>query len=240
MLKIACTILQILTGLYLAGNMSRQNAKVDAFVGRLEHIYGNFNERLRDAEVRRGLTGLSRIYAWIATLAMIVVIVFLYGGQRESRIFEWSSIVFFAAYLGWFSIKWCLEHRKAVADFGWQPLVLVAAPLLLAVIDSFAMTGLFQPLMDQMRTFPFPEAFQPYLSEPLAVAAALSLCFGLGFAAMYVMTWVISVPVAITSIVMITLPITLARVVHAIAPNKAFTGFVMLVFIVSTLATLWT
>lgn len=237
MLKLTLSLIQILIGIYWAGDVARQNPKIDAFVAQLEDGYGAFNQRLQGIRIGDGLIVLRRIYGWTAVAAaMLFFVLGRYLGQNPVFRTFWST-AFFVSFFGWFSIRWCTEHKRAVSDYGPQVALFVFGPLLMGAFDILMGTPFVQILMEPLNRVPNPWGWtiqQP--ANSIALGAVLSAFLAVFFAVYYVITWVFAAPAAFVSALVVALPVALARFVYVIAPRKAFFG---LTAVVLTLATLW-
>jgi hypothetical protein len=76
MLEFFLNIVQILIGVYWAGEVARQNPKIDSFVAQLESGYEKFNLSLKDTKIVEGLAALRRIYGWLAVATIIFFFAF--------------------------------------------------------------------------------------------------------------------------------------------------------------------
>lgn len=240
MLKTLLTFVQIVTGFYWAGDMARQNPKVDALVTHLENGYGSFNEKLKDAKIVEGLSMLRGFYGWVAvaTFSMFFVLPKVIG--PNSKFFGFLSLVGLGSVFGWFAIKWCLDHRETVREFGSQVSLLVFGPILIGTFDLLFHTQFTQILAEGFYRLPLPFGWEvPHLTNPIAIGGAISLLFAAFVGLYYIITWLLTVPAAFASVAIVLLPVLLARFIHAVAPRKPFVGFTFVLFTAVTLWSLW-
>ncbi|RDK04609.1 hypothetical protein [Paraburkholderia lacunae] len=240
MLKLTLAFIQILIGFYWAGDMARQNPKINDFVAHLEDGYGSFNDRLKDIKVIEGLAALRKLYGYIAAISFVLffVLPILVGANRLLAGF--ISTVGMASVFGWFSIKWCMDHKKAVAEVGSQAGLLIFGPVILGAFDLLMGTRFMTILWESLSRIPAPAGFHiPYLTNPIAIGGCLSLLFAVFLAVYYLIAWVLTVPAAFFSAVLVLLPVAVARMVHTVAPRKAFVGFTLVLFTIATLCLVW-
>jgi hypothetical protein len=241
MLKIFLNLILVVVAIYWAGDVARQNSRIDAFVAQLELGYGQFNQRLRDTTIIDGLTTLQRLYGWAAILTVASLFLFgrLFGGNGTVGI-VWSSC-FLISVFGWFSIRWCISHRRAATEYGSQVALLVFGPTLMGILDVLAGTPFTQLLAEPFGRIPNPWGWENPVStaNPMALGAAMSLALAVFFAVYYVITWMLAIPAAFASAVLVALPVAVARFIHVIAPRKAFFGLTVVVFTAATLWQLW-
>lgn len=240
MLKLILNIVQIIIGVYWAGDVARQNPKIDAFVAQLELGYDVFNQQVKDIKISEGLVTLRRLYGW--TAIALAAVFFLAGrilGTSPKLGVIWS-IVFLVSGFGWFSIKWCTEHKKTISQYGSQIALMVFGPLLLGSFDILMGTPFVQIIAEPFNQIPSVVPWQfPHYTNPIAVGTVMSVILAAFFCVYYAITWVLSAPAAFLSAALVAIPVALARIVHAIAPRKAFFGFTVLIFSVATLWQLW-
>lgn len=240
MLKTILTFVQIVIGFYWAGDMARQNPRVDALVTHLENGYEGFNEKLKDAKIVEGLSMLKRFYGWVAVaiFSMFFALSKILGSNPQ--FFFFMSLVGLGSVFGWFSIKWCLEHRRTIREFSSNVLIMIFAPILIGIFDFFLHTPFTQVLAEGFYHLPLPDGWEvPHLTNPLAIGGAISLFFATFVGFYYIITWLLTVPAAFASVAIVLLPVLLARFIHVAAPRKPFVGFTFVLFTVVTLGSLW-
>ncbi|WP_188694560.1 hypothetical protein [Silvimonas amylolytica] len=237
MLKPLFTIIQIIIGFYWAGDMARQNQKIDALVNHIEDGYGNFNEKLKDAKIIDSLFSLSRIYGFIAIFSFLLAIVLCKFVGLNQKNLAFLSLIGIGSILGWYSIRWSLNHKKTAREFGGQALLMICGPLLAGALDLLLHTPFTQIFAEVFYRFPLPFSWEvPHLANPIVIGCATSLIFAFFFGVYYLLTWLIAVPLAFVSASIVLLPVILARLIHSVTPRKPFVGLTLLVF---TVVTLW-
>lgn len=240
MLKLLLNIVQIFIGIYWAGEVARQNPKVDSFVAQLESGYEKFNLGLNDTKIVEGLAALRRIYGWLAVATIIFFFAFSRFFAGSPRLGYLWSLSFIVSLFGWFSIKWCLDHKKTVSEFGPQIALIVFGPLLMGVFDLLMGTPFTQILSGPIQAMPNPWGDQLSLpANPIGFGAVLSLVLAVFFAIYYSVTWLLTAPAAFGSAILIAIPVFLARFVQAVWPRKPFFGFTVLLFAGASLWQLW-
>ncbi|MBB5411046.1 hypothetical protein HDG34_005003 [Paraburkholderia sp. HC6.4b] len=225
MLKLVLACVQILIGFYWAGDMARQNPKINDFVAHLEDGYGSFNDRLKDVKVIEGLIALRKLYGYIAIVSFVLFFFLpkLAGTSRSLGAF--LSTVGMASVFGWFSIKWCVDHKKAVAEIGSQVGLLIFGPVMLGAFDLLMGTRFMAIIWDGLYKIPAPASFHiPHLVNPIAIGGSLSLLFAVFLVLYYLIAWLLTVPAAFFSAALVLLPVAVARLVHTVAPRKAVNG----------------
>jgi len=240
MLKFTLSVIQILIGIYWAGDAARQNPKIDAFVAQLEGGYGAFNRQLQDVKIRDGLVVLRKLYGWLAIAATVMFLVAARFVGPKTVLGTFWSAAFCMTVFGWFSIKWCMEHKKTVFEQGAHVALLVFSPFLMAVFDVLMGTHSMQILTESFNRTPGPWSWSIALnSHPMIAGAILSAVLAIFFAVYYAIIWIFAAPVAFCSTVLIGLPVALARFINVIAPQKAFFGLTVVVFSSASLWLLW-
>lgn len=240
MLKLLLTFVQIIIAFYWAGDMARQNPRIDALVTHLENGYGSFNEKLKDAKIVDGLSALRNFYGWVAVAASSLFFVLPNVIGPNPSFFGFLSVVGIASVFGWFSIKWCIDHRKTVREFGSQISLMVFGPILIGAFDLLLQTPFTQILAEGFYRIPLPFGWEvPHLTNPIAIGGAISLLFAVFFCFYYIITWFLTVPATFVSATVVLLPVLLARFTHAVAPRKPFFGFTFVLFAAVTLWMLW-
>ena len=125
--------------------------------------------------------------------------------------------------MGWFSIKWTLEHKRTVVDFARKNILLVFGPLLMGIFDTLLGTQfvdiLIHPLY-QIASALGLEARQ--FTNPLVGGSVISLVILAAFAMNYLFTWVITVPLFLLSLLVALIPIQIAKFLAAIDRENTF------------------
>lgn len=233
MLKIFLTLLVILISVYWVGEKARRNPKIDAFLSAIEGHYSKLNERLEDATTMNGLRFLRKFYGWIS----VFLFVGLYAIQRFSQPNSTNILPLFwgfgFTFMGWFSIKWVIDHKNTISEFSRNNALIVFGPLLLGVFDM-----IFDTPFTEILAFPFQQIattlhfYVPEILNPLAIGSAVSLVFLIFFAFYYLLTWAVTVPVFLVSVFAVVLPIQFARLLAAIDRKNTFFWFTVFLMIV--------
>ncbi|WP_175856640.1 hypothetical protein [Burkholderia anthina] len=131
MLKILFVSLQVLIGYYWAGDMARQNPKINDFVAHLEDGYGNLNDRLKDVRVIEGLNALKNIYRYISILSIASFFILLKIAGPNRLLGDYLSVIGMVSLFGWFSIKWCINHKSAITGMWPHVGLMICGPVAL-------------------------------------------------------------------------------------------------------------
>jgi hypothetical protein len=226
-------LIQVLIGFYWAGDMARQSSKIDTLVSGLEDSYGSFNTRLKDARVMTGLAALRRFYGWIAVVATITLLIFPSIIGPNQAFAGLASVALLMSILGWFSIKWWLDHKNTASEIGSRLALFIFLPLLIAIFDTILSTPFTHILADALYRIPLlPDLSIPKLTSPLAIGSAISALFAVGALFFYLLIWLMTAPIVFLSAVLIALPVLLARFIHTIAPRRAFVGLTFVASVV--------
>jgi hypothetical protein len=144
------------------------------------------------------------------------------------------------SFLGWFSIKWCTQHKKAVAEFAPQVALMVCGPLVLALFDHFVDGAIVQQLISPLSRIVAVLGWSlPSSSHPFLQGGVLSVVLVVCFLMFYLFTWALVSPIAFLSLGLIALAVWFAKFIHLIAPVKPFVGLAMVVFVIVTFAPIW-
>lgn len=222
MLKIILTSITYLCGIYFIGDRVRRNAKIDAFLGALEGSYTRINEHLESSTVLSGLRLLRKTYGWagIALFGFVFVILKVFPGSTGAFLVVFQ--LFLLTFLGWFSIKWAIDHKATLSDHWKTHSLMVFGPLLMGVSDTFLHTPFTQVLALSLE--PLSGALHTVVLglHPMAIGALYSaICLAL-FLLYYLMTWIITTPLLIASVLAIALPIHFARFLAVIDRENTF------------------
>lgn len=235
MLKIALTLLVVLISIYWVGEKARRNTKIDAFLSAIEEHYSSLNDKLEDATVVNGLRFLRKLYGW----ASVFLFVCLFLVQRfflENSVSFLPLFWFFSfSFMGWFSIKWVIDHKSAVSEFSRNNALMIFGPLFIGVFDLVfhtPFTGFFLLPLQQSAAALHLNFLD--ISNPLAIGGSVSLIFLAFFCFYYVINWTVTAPVFLVSVFAVVLPIKLARLLAKIDRNNTFFWFtVFVMFVVS-------
>jgi hypothetical protein len=226
MLKIALTLIAVLISVYWVGEKARRNPKIDAFLSAIEGNYSKLNNRLEDATTISGLRFLRRFYGWASVFLFACLFVFQRFFQPNPTNFLSLFWVFGFTFMGWFSIKWVIDHKNTIREFSRNNALMIFGPLLMGIFDL-----VFHTPFTEILLLPFQQAAailhfnMPEISNPLAIGGAVSLVFLVFFGFYYLLTWAVTVPVFA-----VVLPIKFARALAQIDRNNTFfwlTVFVM-------------
>lgn len=233
MLKIALTLLVVLISVYWVGEKARRNPKIDAFLSAIEGHYSRLNNRLEDASTISGLRFLRRLYGWASVFLFACLFAFQRFSQQSPTNFLSLFWVFCFAFMGWFSIKWVIDHKNTISEFSRNNALMIFGPLLMGVFDL-----VFHTHFTEILLLPFQQAAAtlhfniPEVSNPLAIGGAISLVFLVFFGVYYLLTWAVTVPVFMVSVFTVVLPIKFARVLAQIDRNNTFFWFTVFAMIV--------
>ncbi|RQV00931.1 hypothetical protein DF047_31480 [Burkholderia cenocepacia] len=141
---------------------------------------------------------------------------------------------------GWFSIKWCIDHKSALTDMRPQVGIMIFGPVALGIFDIFFETPFMTILTQPLYKITTPLGLHvPHLVNPIAIGGCLSLIFAIFFLVYYILTWLVSAPAAFLSAALVLLPVAAARLIHTVAPRKAFVGLALMLFATASFGLLW-
>lgn len=233
MLKIALTLLVVLISVYWVGEKARRNPKIDVFLAAIEGQYSKLNNRLEDATTISGLRFLRRVYGWASVFLFACLFAVQRFSQQSSANFLALFWVFAFTFMGWFSIKWVIDHKNTIGEFSRNNALMIFGPLLMGVFDLAFDTRFMEILL-----LPFQQTATtlhlnlPELSNPLAIGGAISLIILAFFGIYYLLTWAVTVPVFMISVFAVVFPIKFARVLAQIDRNNTFFWFTVFLMIV--------
>lgn len=235
MLKGIVTTLQVLVGVYFMGNISRQNPKFKAFIVVLEDGYGNLNNKIKDARLTEGIVFLQLIYGFVAITSAIMFFLIAYALPEQENVKFLCSMGFVFGFIGWTSISWCMQHRKAISENTWVFLLMVVSPFVMALLEKQYGISLIrytlEPLFHLFKTM----GFNIDLPKGIWSQAGVLSCVLLVVVLMqYIFSWILSIPVLLITIFIVISMIYFARLVNLIAPEKSFPGFMIILFILLT------
>ncbi|MBR8235289.1 hypothetical protein K6W26_12100 [Burkholderia sp. AU42008] len=231
MLKFLITCVQVLSGFYLAGDMARQNPKINDFVAHLEDGYGSFNARLKDIKVRDGLNALRKFYRYISIISIACFFMLPKIVGPNQLLAGYLSSIGMVSMFGWFSIKWCIDHKNALTGIRPQVGLMIFGPVILGIFDTFFETPFVTILTQPLYKISIPLGLHvPHLTNPIAIGGCLSLIFAIFFLIYYILTWLLAAPAAFLSAAFVLLPVAAARLIHTVAPRKAFVGLALILF----------
>lgn len=231
MLKITLTLIAVLISVYWVGEKARRNPKIDAFLSAIEGNYSKLNNRIEDATTLSGLRLLRRLYGWASVFLFTCLFVFQRFFQPSSTNFLSLFWLLGFTFMGWFSIKWVIDHKNTMGEFSRNNALMIFGPLLIGIFDL-----VFHTPFTEILLLPFKQAAatlhfnMPEMSNPLAIGGAVSLVFLFFFGFYYLLNWAVTLPVFLVSVFAVVLPIKFARVLAQIDRNNTFfwlTVFVM-------------
>ncbi|MGL4603836.1 MAG: hypothetical protein ACRCU9_06805 [Iodobacter sp.] len=226
MLKITLSLIAVLISVYWVGEKARRNPKIDAFLSAIEGNYSKFNNRLEDATTKSGLSLLRRFYGWASAFLFACILIFQRLSLQNPRSLLPLFWGFGFTFMGWFSIKWVVEHKKTIGEFSRNNVLIIFGPLTIGIFDLVFHTPfteiLLLPFQQAAATFHFN---MPEITNPLAIGGAVSLVFLLFFCIYYLLTWTITAPVFLVSVFAVVLPIKFARALAKIDRNNTFFWF---------------
>lgn len=233
MLKIFLTLLVVLISVYWVGEKARNNPSIDLFLSSIEGHYSSLNERLKDATVVMGLRFLRRLYGWASIFFFICLFAMQYFLQPDPINLLPLFWAFALTFMGWFSIKWVIDHKSTVSEVSKNNVLIIFGPLLMGVFDICFNTKFTEavviPLKQAALALHLPVTG---MSNPLAIGGALSLIFLAFFCIYYLLTWVVTVPMFIVSVFAVVLPIKFAHLLAKIDRSNTFFWFTVFAMVV--------
>ena len=235
MLKLILTSLVVIISVYWIGEKTRRNPKIDLFLTTIEGRYAKVNELLENSTTSTGLKFLKKLYGWLSVVLLIVIIsvqnIFKPNPQSIFPIF----LLFSISFMGWFSIKWVLEHKSEVANFSRDNAIMVFGPLVMGATDYFLKTPFTSILISPLYQLATQLHLSiPEITNPLAIGSFISLLFLAFFGVYYLLTWLITIPIFSLSVILVVLPIKFARFIATIDRQNTFFWFtVFLMAIIS-------
>ncbi|WPN98341.1 hypothetical protein [Pseudomonas sp. MUP55] len=222
MLKIILNCIMYLCATYCIGDKIRRNPKIDAFLTTIEGSYTRINEHLENATVRSGLELLRKIYGWacLAMFGLFLVVIRLFP-EKSGAVLSFSQL-FMLTFLFWFSIKWAVDHKATLTQHWKTHSLMVSGPILMGLLDTLLDTPFTQALVLPLKQLPGTWYSTVASFHPLIIGALYSsLCFA-SFLVYYMMTWIITTPMLILSVVTIIIPIQFARLLAIIDRENTF------------------
>lgn len=236
MLKITLQLLVTLIGAYWAGDMFRQNPRINSFINDLEEGYANINKKLESTTTNNALTKLKKFYGLLCASGFVLFYASIWLLGKNNKAMMPMAFLALFSFAGWFSLKWCMQHKKAVKELIPTVAKIVLLPIGSAFIDKLFNTNFLSLLLTPFQSIPQPvAAMLPHLNGPVQASIALSVFLCVGFFLYYIISWIMFAPIAFTSIVMVLFPVKLARIVDRLNPNNAFAGFTFLVFLTANI-----
>ena len=225
MLKIALNCIMYLCAIYCIGDNIRRNPKIDAFLAALEGGYTRINQHLENATVRSGLAVMRKIYGWTSLVMFCVFAVLTYSLPSWKGAMDATSQLFMLTFMFWMSIKWAVDHKVTLIEHWKTYSLLISAPLLMGLCDTLLDSGFTRALVIPFAQFPLNLHIDITALPPLFIGGFYSALFLVFFVSYYLMTWVITTPVLIISVLTIAIPIIFCRLLAAIDREKTFLWF---------------
>ena len=232
MLKTFLTLLTALISIYGFGRAIRHNKKLDEIISAVEGGYFRLNKRLGEASVLGGLSLLRNYYGWVSGAAFVTFLVIGWIWRAPSEFAFWVGCIFLASFLGWFSIDWVIDHRRAVREFSKNNAFLVVGPLLLGVLDLMAGSRIAHALMQPLSQFASAAGIGLLdVANPIAAGGIVSLLVLVAFGFYYVFAWLLAAPLFAVSVFIVLLPIRFARFLAALDPANPFLWLAIFVYL---------
>lgn len=235
MLKGIVTVMQILVGVYFMGNIARQNPKFKAFIVVLEDGYGNVNNKIKDARLTEGIVFLQLIYGFVAISSAVIFFLTAYAVPEQENVKFICSMGFVFGFIGWASVSWCMQHRKAISENAWVFLLMMVSPFAMALLEKQSGISLIRYTLEPLFHIFKVMGFHVDLPTDIWSQAGILSCMLLFVVLMqYIFSWILSIPVLLLTIFIVISMIYFARLVNLIAPDKSFSGFMIILFILLT------
>lgn len=232
MLKIFLSLIAIFISVYWVGEKARKNQNVDAFLAALEENYSKINGKIEGTTTVMGLRCLRRFYGWVSVFLFACLFVsqsFLNIDPENYLLLFW---IFGFAFIGWFSIKWVIDHNDAVREFSKNNALIISGPLLIGISDFIFNTFFTEILLLPFRQFAAALHFNmPEILNPIAVGGAVSLVIIVFYGFYYLLVWAVVSPVFFVSALAVVLPIKFARFLAQIDRSNTFFWFTVFVMI---------
>lgn len=235
-MKFFLVFIQSILAIYLAGELARQNTKVDAFISQVENNYDTWNERIRNLDVKKATIVLKKIYA---VISIVITISFLVSSHflSEYKILNgYLSIASIFFIFLWVTLQWYTVD-KGVSGFKYQFFIFIISPLVMAAFDFVTGSRFVWEMARIYYTIAYQLGFNPPLiDDPIFLGLIMALFGFVMIVLQYFYTAIISYPVAIFSIAIVATPIYFARIVHGFNPNNSFSGFALIISFVISIA----
>jgi len=236
MLNILAGAYLVFFGIYAFGEQTRKNPKIDAFFSTLEGRYSQLNGLLEELTIREGLIFLRRLYGWLfAAILFSSFFIQRFSPMTPQKALPFYS-AFFITFMGWFSIKWVIAHKKTISETARNNVLIALCPLFLGIVDYFSHSTITQTLI-----FPLYKFFDvlhiaiPEITNPLALGSIMSLMMVAFFGFHYVLAWLVATPIFLLSVVTILLPVWFAQRVAKLGPQNKFAWFAVILMAIATM-----
>ncbi|VEE72854.1 hypothetical protein [Yersinia pseudotuberculosis] len=237
MLKFSLSLLMYFITLYLIGDRIRLNPKIDKFIGAIEGRYSKLNELLENVTVKEGLFFLRKTYGFLSIISFTIIILIMKFRLLSEESILYTYPIFLLIFLSWFSIQWVTEHKKTVFKNLLMEVIIVLSPLMLIFLDFLADTNfikiLSEPIygiIEQLHIYP------PSDISPVIIGGVVSLFLLAFFFFNYLLSWLMLTPFFLLSIILVIVPIKLARFLSILNKNDSF---FWLAIVILTIATFW-
>ncbi|MEE5062627.1 hypothetical protein V2J97_01120 [Pseudomonas alliivorans] len=222
MLKLLIATLNCFATIYLVGEKVRRNPKIDQALTILEGNYFKVNQHLENTTIKSGLVALSKFYGWICIVMFTVSTLALYVLPYQPLIIATSQGAFLSFAL-WHSIKWTLDHKKTFSENWKGHSIFIAIPMFLGIMDSLLGThfclALVQPLKSLM---PFDWSRHVATLHPFFIGVICSWVSIFFFGIHYLLSWAILTPILILSVILVFIPVRLAKLLASIDRDYPF------------------
>lgn len=222
MLKILLNCIMYLCAVYCIGESIRRNPKIDAFLAALEGGYTRINTQLENTNVRSGLAVMRKIYGWSSIVTFGIFAVLTYLLPRWETAMTATSQLFILTFTSWMSIKWAVDHKATLLEHWKAHSLLLFGPLIMGLSDTLLDSSLTQALAVPLTQLPPILRIDITTLHPLLIGGLYSTLFLMCFISYYLMTWIITTPMLIISVLAITISINFARMLAAIDREKTF------------------
>lgn len=237
LMKLLLTLIMTFCGIYLAGDMVRQNPTLNALLSSAEKMYAVLNRKVANTSIIDGLRVLQRVYGVFTitlAIAFAITIALSYSDTALSAIL---AITCLTATFAWFSILWCLDHKRVVSAVVPNAALMVFGPIAIGVMDLLTGTNftsiLASPLLQLLQltglTWNVP-------SNPITIGAVSSVVFTAFWLAQYAIAWALCFPFAFLAALTAAAIMAVAKAIDRFAPKKPFVGAVVLVLITCSIA----
>jgi hypothetical protein len=222
MLKLLIATINCFATIYLVGEKVRRNPKIDQALTILEENYFKVNQHLENTTIKSGLAALSKLYGWACITMFAISAIALYAASYQPFITATSQAAFLLFAL-WHSIKWTTEHKKTISKSWKGHSIFIAMPMLLGVMDSFLGTHFCATLAQPLKSImPFSWSARIDTLHPFIIGAICAWVSIFFFGFHYLLSWAILTPILILSILLIFVPVRLAKLIASIDRDYPF------------------
>ena len=211
MTNILITIFQVLIAVYWSGEMARQNKSINEFVSSLEKGYSQFNSRLKKVNVEDGLLNFFKICE-VSIFAGILLSVISYF--QFPSIKNISATIFTLGVLGAASFEWNVKRMR----FSINYFIII---MLLTLIIQFLI--FFHNFI--------PDPNLEYVGWTKVRVFTYTSAFLSGAGLFYVTFWLISSVIMYILVLLMYMPVIVAKAIHKIAPTRPLYGLTVVFFV---------